>query len=177
MNFDKRINFSKKRNKNFGTHISQIKTIMKGIKIFASIFFLCASFSATGQESKGKTDFEEITETLMWYIDGTANGEPDKVRKAFHPDFNLYSVTDADSVRVWKGEDYINGIRVGQKNSRVGRIISIDVENNAAMAKAEILIPGWRSFTDYFLLLKYQGAWKIIQKSYTWRDLKTKEKE
>lgn len=37
------------------------------------------------------------------------------------------------------------------------------------MAKAEIAVPGWRIFTDYFLLLKYQGEWKIVQKSYSWR--------
>jgi Putative lumazine-binding len=31
-----------------------------------------------------------ITETLMHYIEGTANGQPDRLRKAFHPDFNRY---------------------------------------------------------------------------------------
>ena len=51
------------------------------------------------------------------------------------------------------------------------------VEKNAAMAKAEIAIPGWRIFTDYFLLLKYEGAWKIVQKSYTWREWPMSEKK
>jgi len=52
-----------------------------------------------------------------------------------------------------------------------------DLEKDAADVKAEIDIPGWRTFTDYFLILKYQGAWKIVHKSYTWRELpKTEEK-
>ena len=122
------------------------------------------------QTSPGTDELPLITATLMNYIDGTANGDPDQVRRAFHPDFNLYTVNDADSLWIRSGAKYIDGIKVGEKNTRQGRIISIDVEGNAAMAKAEIVIPGWRIFTDYFLLLKYQGTWKIVQKSYTWRE-------
>ena len=122
------------------------------------------------QTSPGTDELPLITATLMNYIDGTANGDPDQVRRAFHPDFNLYTVNDADSLWIRSGAKYIDGIKVGEKNTRQGRIISIDVEKNAAMAKAEIAIPGWRIFTDYFLLLKYEGSWRIVQKSYTWRD-------
>jgi len=117
-----------------------------------------------------------ITATLMDYIDGTANGDPDQVRRAFHPDFNLYTVNDADSLWIRSGAKYIDGIKPGEKNTRQGRIISIDVEGNAAMAKAEITVPGWRIFTDYFLLLKYEGAWRIVQKSYSWRAWPKEEK-
>ncbi|MBK8873751.1 MAG: nuclear transport factor 2 family protein [Bacteroidetes bacterium] len=105
----------------------------------------------------------------MDYIEGTANGEPERLRKAFHPDFKLYAVSDTDSLLVRSGEKYIANIKPGEKANRIGRIISIDFENDAAMAKAEIVVPGWRIFTDYFLLLKYEGSWKIVQKSYTWR--------
>tara|TARA_R110000787_G_scaffold86285_4_gene184020 strand:- start:9693 stop:9797 length:105 start_codon:yes stop_codon:yes gene_type:complete len=34
----------------------------------------------------------------MDYIEGTANGEKDRLRKDFHPDFNLYTVTTEDSL-------------------------------------------------------------------------------
>lgn len=117
-----------------------------------------------------------ITATLMDYIDGTANGDPEQVRRAFHPDFNLYTVNDGDSLWIRSGAKYIDGIKVGEKNNRQGRIISIDVEGNAAMAKADIAVPGWRIFTDYFLLLKYEGTWRIVQKSYSWRVWPKEEK-
>lgn len=133
-----------------------------------------------GQTSKAQndsttSDIEQIQETLMKYIDGTANGEPEKLREAFHPDFNLYSVTSQDSLKIWRGKDYIAGVKEGEKNNRMGRIISIDHEKDAATAKVEILIPNWRVFTDYFLLLKYQGQWKIVHKSYTWRPVPKSE--
>lgn len=118
-----------------------------------------------------KTELEQIRATLTDYIEDTANGEPQRLKKAFHPDFNLYTVTSADSLRIRSGEKYIANIEPGKKANRIGRIISIDHEKDADMAKVEIVIPGWRIFTDYFLLLKYQGSWKIVQKSYTWRAL------
>ena len=51
----------------------------------------------------------------MDYIDGTANGEPDRLRKAFHPDFNLYTVTTEDSLRIRSGEKYVSNVKVGGK--------------------------------------------------------------
>lgn len=117
-----------------------------------------------------KNDSEQVTETLLDYIEGTANGQPERLRKAFHPDFNLYTVAK-DSLWIRSVEEYVSNVKVGQKVNRIGKIISIDIEKDAAIAKAEIVIPDVRSFTDYFLLLKYEGSWKIVHKSYSWRDL------
>lgn len=117
-----------------------------------------------------KSDSEQITEILLDYIDGIANGQPERLRKAFHPDFNLYTVAK-DSLWIRSGKEYISNIKVGEKVNRIGKIISIDIEKDAASAKAEIVVPNVRTFTDYFLLLKYEGFWKIVQKSYSWNDL------
>ena len=139
-------------------------------KIFLGISFLCACTI----NSQTKSDIEQITETLTHYIEGTANSEPERLKIAFHPDFNLYTIHD-DSLRIRSGKKYISNIKKGRKSNRIGRIISIDYENNAATAKAEILIPNWRIYTDYFLLLKYKGSWKIVQKSYSYRSFPKKE--
>lgn len=151
---------------------------MPRIHHFLIVVLLGSSLFAAAQSTSSADELPLITAALMNYIDGTANGDPDQVRRAFHPDFNLYTVNDGDSLWIRSGEKYIAGIKPGEKNNRQGRIISIDVEKNAAMAKAEIAIPGWRIFTDYFLLLKYEGTWKIVQKSYTWREWpKSEEKK
>lgn len=121
-----------------------------------------------------KSDLDQVKEVLLDYIEGTANGQPERLRKAFHPNFNLYTVAK-DTLWIRSGEQYISNINVGVKNNRIGRIISIDIEKDAAIAKAEIVIPNLRTFTDYFLILKYQGAWKIVHKSYSWRELPKKE--
>jgi hypothetical protein len=117
-----------------------------------------------------QTETELITQTLNDYMEGTANGQPDRLKRAFHPDFNLYFV-GKDSLRIWSGKEYVSNIKQGEKNHRNGRIISIDFVNNAASATLEIDIPSRkRIYTDFLLLLKYQGSWKIIHKSFTFKD-------
>ncbi|NND10868.1 MAG: nuclear transport factor 2 family protein [Flavobacteriaceae bacterium] len=148
--------------------------MIKSIKFGLLWTLILIGFNSNAQTENSKSEIEQISETLMDYIEGTGNGEPDRLRKAFHPDFNLYTVTAEDSLRIRSGEKYISNVKKGEKNSRIGRIISIDYEKDAAIAKAEILIPNWRVFTDYFLLLKYEGNWKIVHKSYTWREIPIK---
>jgi hypothetical protein len=149
---------------------------MKIIRCLIIGLSLMMGVNGSAQSSTQKTDIEQISETLLDYIEGTANGEPDRLRKAFHPDFNLYTVTK-DSLWIRSGEQYISNIKGGVKSNRIGRIISIDFEKDAAIAKAEIVVPNWRIFTDYFLLLKYEGSWKIVQKSYTWREYPNSEEK
>jgi hypothetical protein len=149
---------------------------MKAIQLLLLGLLLLQFLPADAQDLPSKTEFDQISATLMDYIEGTANGEPERLHKAFHPDFNLFTVT-RDSLNIRSGEKYIANIKVGEKTNRIGRIISIDYEKDAAIAKAEIIVPNWRIFTDYFLLLKYEGSWKIVHKSYSWREYpKTEQK-
>lgn len=149
---------------------------MKAIQLLLLGLLSLLFLPADAQDLPSKTEFDQISATLMDYIEGTANGEPERLRRAFHPDFNLFTVT-RDSLNIRSGEKYIANIKVGEKTNRIGRIISIDYEKDAAIAKAEIIVPNWRIFTDYFLLLKYEGSWKIVHKSYSWREYpKTEQK-
>lgn len=114
-----------------------------------------------------QTEKEKINKPLMDYIEGTANGEPDRLKRAFHPDFNLYFVQN-DSVKVWSGKGYISNVKEGRKSNRIGKIISVDFVNDAAIAKIEIDMPDRkRLYTDYLMLLKVDDEWKIIHKSFT----------
>lgn len=134
-------------------------------KVLLSLVLFCGILSVNAQ-----TEIEHISEVLMKYIDGTANGEPNKLKEAFHPDFNLFYV-DNDSLSVWSGKNYVGNIKEGRKSNRIGKIISIDYENDAATAKVEIDMPDRkRLYTDYFLLLKMKGQWKIIHKSFTYKN-------
>ncbi|MDX6183962.1 hypothetical protein LNP22_13180 [Flavobacterium flavipigmentatum] len=42
---------------------------------------------------------------------------------------------------MWKGQEYIGNFKDGKKSNRIGRILFIDIENDAAIAKVEILMP------------------------------------
>lgn len=116
-----------------------------------------------------QTELKKINKVLLDYIDGTANGQPERVRDAFHKDLKLYHVKN-DSLVVWEGTNYVNNIKKGKKTGRIGRVVSVDYENNAGVAKIEIDIPYFkRIYTDYLLLLKVNGKWQIIHKSFTFK--------
>jgi len=123
------------------------------------------------QNLNAQSEFELISNSLMDYIEGSTEGQPDRLKKVFHPDLNLYYVkSDSDSLGIWSGTGYIEDTKEGKPTGEAGKIISIDYENNVAVAKVEISHPKSPStYVDYFLLLKTHGTWTIIHKAYTKR--------
>lgn len=108
-----------------------------------------------------------IKETLTKYIEGSTNGKPDLLKEAFHPDLNLYYVEN-DEIKAWSGKAYINDTKEGQPTGEIGKILSIDYENDIAVAKVEISHPNQPlPYIDYFLLAKIEENWIIIHKAYT----------
>lgn len=134
---------------------------MKSIYLF--LFLTIISIQTLSAQS----DKALIEATLNDYIQGSTNGQPKRLEKAFHPDLNLYYVKD-EEVKIWSGKDYILDTKEGQPTGETGKIISIDFENNAAMAKVEIFNPkNNRTYVDYFMLLKTDNKWTIIHKMFT----------
>ncbi|MEO0870437.1 MAG: nuclear transport factor 2 family protein [Pseudomonadota bacterium] len=141
-------------------------------KLFGSLICvmisLCGVRDAPYPASVEKADIEAV---LQKYIDGTSKGKPDLLREAFHPEFNLYARNADDTLRIWDGNEYISLFESGKPRNRIGRVVYVDQEGDTAVARVEIEIPQDRLFTDYFLLVKYGGQWKIIHKSFTSRPL------
>ena len=135
------------------------------MKHLLSIALLCIAFHTASAQS----EFELIHATLTDYIEGSTDGQPERLKTAFHPDLNLYSVKDG-KMKIWSGKDYILDTKEGKPTGEKGKIISIDYENTAAVAKVQIAKPGsLYAYIDYFMLLKIEGKWTIIHKMYTSR--------
>ncbi len=114
----------------------------------------------------GQNDKEGVEAALMDYMEGTSKGDLSRIKRAFTETAALYTVNNDGSLKRIPIAQYIGYFKEGQTNDRKGKIVSIDIVNNAANAKVEIVSRGWK-FTDYMLLLKIKGSWKIINKSYT----------
>ena len=129
------------------------------------LFVLLVSVSVSAQ-----SEIEAINKVLYDYIEGTANGEPERLKRAFDENFNLYFVSK-DTLQTWSGKQYVSGVKKGRKSNRIGKVLSIDFEGNAAVGKIEILMPSRkRIYTDYLMLLKIKDKWKIIHKSFTFKN-------
>jgi len=133
---------------------------------FTMILFIFVAFHAT---ATAQDDLALITETLSNYIEGSTNGQPDLLRTAFHEDLNLYYAKDGE-LKTWSGVDYIKDTKEGVPTGEVGKIISIDYENNIAVAKVQIAHPEASApYIDYFMLVKLSEGWKIIHKMFAKR--------
>lgn len=142
-------------------------------KIIAT-FLMFAGLTSNALAS-ASSDLGEIQAVVQKYFDGTSQGKPDLVRQAFLPTLELQYVDEGGVLKRWNGSDYIGRIKVGETNNRIGRLVSVDFTDNAAVAKAEIA-SGDRLFTDYLLLLKVKDGWRISNKTFT-RGTDVDEKE
>ena len=104
----------------------------------------------------------------MDYIEGSTDGQPERLKKAFHPDLYLYTTDKDDKLSLWSGTNYIEDTKEGKPTGEHGWILSIDYENTAAVAKVKISHPEYKnSYIDYFMLMKIENHWTIIHKMYT----------
>lgn len=110
-----------------------------------------------------------VQKTIENYLKGTSYNLPDSIAKAFYPEASLFLSHKDKPVWVVPATEYTQWFKKGTQgsfNGRLGRVISIEIYNDIAIAKAEILLPQKKQeFMDMFLLKKLQGEWKIISKS------------
>ena len=126
--------------------------------------------TCTSSHAVADDHFDEIRTVVQKYLDGTAQGKPDLVTEAFLPSLEVQYLGEGDALMRRAGPDYISRIEPGKTVPRTGRIVSIDATEKSAMVKAEI---EWneRLYTDYMLLLKVEGEWRISNKIATWKAL------
>lgn len=114
-------------------------------------------------------DAEEaaIRETIEHYFQGHATGNGEYFRKAFHPDAKLFFIRDGKLTQ-WTAEEYISrasGKPAADEAQRKRKINSIDISGNAAVVRITLDYPKV-IFTDYMSMLKIDGQWKIVNKTF-----------
>ena len=118
-----------------------------------------------------RSDVAEVEKVLQTYFDGLYEGNTRKLGEAFHPASHLYSVGADGQAADFPRADWFKMVegRKSAKDSgseRRDRIVSIDFSGpGTAFAKVECQIPP-RYFTDYLTLLKVDGRWQVISKSF-----------
>lgn len=113
---------------------------------------------------------QAVRATVEQYFRGHATGSGEEMRKAFLPTAHIEGIRDGKFVS-WTVEEYVSRFRgnpAPDEASRRRTVDSVDVSGTAAMVKAT-LVHGGTTFTDYFVLLKVDGEWKIANKVYASR--------
>lgn len=101
------------------------------------------------------------------YLKGHATGNPEFMKKAFHTEGKLIFIREGKySTRTF--EEYIGGMSGKPADDEAKRkrwIESVDIAGNAAVGKIILDYPNGK-FVDYMTLLKIDGEWKIVNKSF-----------
>ena len=141
---------------------------MKIVRMVWAVVLL-GSASVIFAQASTENEIEMITATLTDYVEGSTNGQPARLVKAFHKDLNLYYVREGQ-LKTWSGDAYIEDTKEGVPTGEIGKIISIDFENDIAVAKVQVADKESEStYVDYFMLVKLEDGWKIVHKMFTKR--------
>lgn len=139
---------------------------MKRLCLLALIIML-GSAAAWFSVKAENPEEHAVRQALEHYFRGHATGQGEHFRKVFHPDSKLFAVRDG---KYWQltSEEYIaraSGKPAADEEKRMRRIESIDITGNAAIAKITLHYPQVK-FTDYMSMLKIDGEWKIVNKTF-----------
>ncbi|MDQ4120086.1 MAG: nuclear transport factor 2 family protein [Acidobacteriota bacterium] len=133
--------------------------------IYAVIFLFMLLISSFAQSIQDEQSAVRIP--LEIYIKAHATGEGSNLDKSFYPEAKIQGIRpDNNKLVSFKFEDYVKtfpGKPAADEAERKRRIESIEITKNAAVAKLVFDYPTVR-ITDYMLLLKIDGEWKIVNK-------------
>jgi Putative lumazine-binding len=130
------------------------------------LFFLPLMLNVTAVSAASESE-SGIKATLEAYFKGHATGDAKYFRAAFLPTAHIEGNREGKFVS-WTLDTYCEsykGIPAPDEATRKRSIESIDISGDSAMAKAT-LVHGAVTFTDYFVLLRVEGNWKIANKVY-----------
>jgi len=143
---------------------NQKQHIMKNLFLSSMLLMTVAIANAQNEE-------EAIRESIQLYIDGSSYSDPEKIVAPFYEDARMFLFHKEQPIYLLSPAEYAALFKKREKgkfNGRVGKILSVDQENDIALAKAEIVIDaGAMRFIDLFILKKLEGEWKIISKAAT----------
>ncbi len=115
-------------------------------------------------ERDGFAQNEAVAATLQLYIDGARAGDSRLLRSAFLADADIRGSYSGNAVD-WTLEAFCEAVgRNGPAPDLKVRIAMIEFAGSGAVARLEA--ENWRGarYTDFFVLIERDGAWKISSK-------------
>jgi len=113
---------------------------------------------------------EAIATAIQLYVDGASKGDPAKLEEAFHQEAWMFGAVSGQryDMPITQMADMVSSQPLDSDGSFSARIT--DVEQDGDVARVRLEEDGcWGgiSFVDYFSLAKIDGAWKIVNKTFT----------
>ena len=118
-------------------------------------------------------DLQAIEKTINYYFDGMTTHNATSFEKAFHPNATMKWI-DKKYEEVNAVEALSAYINANDPVKTKTSIMAINIARDAANAQLELEYDTF-SYIDFMHLLKIDGKWKIVSKTYTTRPKNNKE--
>ena len=132
-----------------------------------TIALAALALAASTAGAQAADDERAVRAVVGTYFKGHATAIADTMRTAFLPTAHIEGIRNG-AFSSWTVDEYVAGFRgqpAADEATRTRTIDVVDISGSAAMVKAT-LKHGATTFTDYFVLLKVDGAWRIANKVY-----------
>jgi hypothetical protein len=128
---------------------------------------LLGLLAAVPAAPQATSDDAGVRAAITHYFQGHATGDASHMRLAFLPTAHIEGIRDGRFASMTL-EEYcarFPGKPPADEASRHRTIDVVDINGTAAMVRAS-LVNGTTTVTDYFVLLKVDGEWRIANKVY-----------
>ncbi len=133
--------------------------------------FVCV-FTASAQPGSNEPmnpDWVAARDAVEAYFRAADSGHADRVRSVFHPSGRVEGVRKGALVSQ-SAEDFANRNFKGEPPAYAAtiqrKIEWLDLSGPGAVARVTIKIGPDNTYTDYFILFKAEGAWKVGLKAF-----------
>jgi len=117
-----------------------------------------------------ESDIEDVRRVIKLYTNGTYEGSVDKLKQAFHPEAMMCGYFQGQ--RLMGGVDpFYASVEASPAPKEQGQsyepnVTAVRVAGNAATATLEERPYMGLNFTNFFHLLKTDGQWQIVSKTF-----------
>lgn len=122
--------------------------------------------------AQSSNDRQLISKTVQLYFDGMMQRDKAKLENAFIPEARLIGFR-GENFTLTNFETWAESTSKGEPRSLSdykNEIVSIRVQGNAAAVETELYWPGIYYY-DFLTLMKIEGTWKIVNKSWSEKKL------
>lgn len=116
-------------------------------------------------------ELKAITDTLNLYVEGLHKGDIETLKKAFHPKAMMYGVSGGSNILITEIEGlyaFVSANNPPWKSGEPHQCFVTDIHYAGEAASAEMVEEAafGNDYTNYFQLLKIEGRWQIVSKTF-----------
>ncbi|WP_299533199.1 nuclear transport factor 2 family protein [Ulvibacterium sp.] len=115
-------------------------------------------------------EYEAIEQALKSYIASAKTGDASGYRQDWYDHTRVVGCLDGRFYNITRDETIKFAEQLGGSHDVKSRIAYIDYQGNAAVVRLESLNWGGVRYTDFFILSKAEGEWKVSGKVFDAHD-------